>query len=174
MNSLLRKALGKTLDIKELRGLLPSYCRIAHYDKLKNVQTLRQAMRGSTVLILLWNIHDKKHRVLNEPGHFYAISTRGPEPCVVFSSTGMSPKAELFMTQSDPGLLQRILPAGTVFNAKKFQKTRDSNTCWRWCLLFAHLAHMGLKQFQQIFWNNKLTITDPDLLSVAFTYLLFN
>ena len=174
MNSFLKQELSKTIDIKDLKRVLPSYCRIAYYDKLKNVKTLKEAMRGSSVLILLWNIHDEKKRVLNEPGHFYLISTRGPERCVVFSSTGMAPRKELFETQSDPGLLDRILPNGTIYNNKHFQKTRDSATCWRWCLLYAHLAHLGLKKFQTIFWNRKLLITDPDLLSVAFTYILFN
>ena len=125
MKSFLQQELTKTIDIKLLRSILPPYCRVAYYDKMKNVQTLHQAMRGAEVLILLWNIHDSKHRVLNEPGHFYAISTRGPERCVVFSSTGMAPKKELFETQSDPGLLDRILPRGTIFNNKVFQKTRS-------------------------------------------------
>ena len=175
MQHILKKELSKTIDINHLRKILPSYCRVMHYDRLKHVKTLKSAMMGKSVLILLWNIHDEKHRILNEPGHFYCISTRGPgNQCVVFSSTGMSPAKELFITQSDPGLLDRILPRGTIFNDKKFQKTRDSNTCWRWCVLYAHLSHLGLKKFQQLFWDHKLTISNPDILAVAMTYILLN
>ena len=174
MEHLLKKELPNVIDINKLKSILPNYCKVAHYDELKNVKTLKHAMSGKSVLILLWNIHDEKHRVLNEPGHFFCISTRGPEPCTVFSSTGMSYKKELFITQSDPRLLDRILPRGTVFNDKKFQKTRDSNTCWRWCILFAHLSHLGMRKFQGLFWNHKLTITNPDILSIAMTYILIN
>ena len=104
-------------------------------------------------LVVLWNIHDKQRRVLNEPGHFFLVSTRGPEPCVVFSSTGMTPKKELFITQSDPSLLERILPKGTVYNNFKFQVGNDSQTCWRWQIIWAHLAQMGLKKFKSLFYS---------------------
>ena len=174
MQAFFRKEISGTIDIKSLRNIMPPYCRVTHYDSLRNVQTLREALRGKTVLILLWNIHDKKHRVLNEPGHFFCISTRGPESCVVFSSTGMSPKKELFITQSDPTLLDRILPKGTVYNDKKFQITNSSNTCWRWTILFAHLSKLGLKEFQRLFWKPNLHISDPDVLVVAMTYILIH
>ena len=104
MERILRNELTKTLDMKTLKSILPVYVKVARYDQLLKVKTLKQAMGHHSVLILLFNIHDSKHRVLNEPGHFFCISTKGPEPCVVFSSTGMTPKKELFITQSDPHL----------------------------------------------------------------------
>ena len=172
MEAVLRSEVGKTLDMKKLRDILPSYARVDQYDRLKNVKTLRQAMQGKTILVLLFNIHDKKHRVLNQPGHYFLISVKGPEPCVVFSSTGMKPRKELFITHSDPGLLERILPKGTVFNNVKFQINRNSNTCWRWMVLFAHLAQIGLKKFQTLFVKHQLVIPDPDTLATAMTYIL--
>ena len=104
MERILRREATKTLDMKSLRNVLPNYCKVARYDQLSRAKTLKDAMGGKSVLVLLWNIHDSKHRVLNKPGHFFCISTRGPEPCVVFSSTGMTPRKELFLTQSDPTL----------------------------------------------------------------------
>ena len=172
MEQVLHKAITKTLSTKKLRLILPKYVRVAQYDQLRNIKTLKNAMQGNTVLVLLFNIHDKKHQVLNVPGHFFCISTRGPEPCVVFSSTGMTPKKELFLTQSDPGLLERILPKGTVYNDIKFQTNRDSNTCWRWMVLFSHLSHLGLKSFQQLFKKPSLLIHDADLLATTMTYIL--
>ena len=173
MERILRKELSKTLDMKTLKSILPMYVRVARYDQLLKVKTLKQAMGSHSVLILLFNIHDSKHRVLNEPGHFFCISTKGPEPCVVFSSTEMTPKKELFITQSDPHLLERILPKGTVYNNFKFQIGNDSQTCWRWQIIFAHLAQMGLKKFKSIFSRPNLHIRNPDMLATLMTFIQF-
>ena len=172
MDRILREEISRPLSTAQLRTILPSYVKVARYDSLSRVKTLKEALGRHTVLILLWNIHDKKHRVLNEPGHFFCISTRGPEPCVVFSSTGMTPRKELFLTQSDPGLLERILPKGTVYNDYRFQISKDSNTCWRWLILFAHLANWGLKKFKSVFSVSHLHIQNPDMLAVAMTFIL--
>ena len=99
------------------------------------------------------------------------ISTRGPEACVVFSSTGMTPKKELFITQSNPKLLEQILPKGTVYNSVKLQQSKDANTCWRWNIVFAHLAPMGLKNFQDLF-RGKMHVSSPDELVTEMTLLL--
>ena len=171
MQSLLRSEISRTLDTKKLRSILPRYVKVARYDSIK-AKTLKEAMGRHTVLILLFNIHNKKHQVLNVPGHFFLITTRGPEKCVVFSSTGMRPRKELFITQSDPTLLERILPKGTVYNDVKFQLSKDSNTCWRWLVLYSHLAHLGLKKFQSLFGRPKLLISSPDMLATAMTYIL--
>ena len=170
MNNILRDESERTLSMKDLSKIIPRYCRVQRYDSIRG-KTLKEVMGRSTVLIVLWNIHDKKHRVLNQPGHFFVISTRGPEPCVVFSSTGMTPKKELFITQSNPTLLIDILPKGTVYNKIKLQVNRDSNTCWRWAILFAHFAPMGLKKFQQLFTRPNLHISNADMLVTALTMM---
>ena len=120
MQAIIRQEAAKTIDLKKLGRIVPPYCVVRRYDNVRG-KTLKDVMGRYSVLILLWNIHDKKHRTLDKPGHFFVISTRGPEPCVVFSSTGMKPKKEMFLTQSDPTLLERILPAGTVYNDRKLQ-----------------------------------------------------
>ena len=170
MQSILREEIGKNLSIRDLRKIVPRYCMVKRYDQVRG-KTLKDVLRGHTCLILLWNIHDKKHRVLNQPGHFFMISTRGPEPCVVFSSTGMTPKKELFITQSNPTLIDEILPEGTVYNSMKLQQSRDANTCWRWAIVFAHLAPMGLKKFQDLF-RGHMHVSTPDELVTAMTLLL--
>ena len=172
MERILKRETTKTLSTSKLRSILPSYVKVATYDSLSRVKTLKEALGRHTVLVLLFNIHDTKHRVLNVPGHFFLISVKGPEPCVVFSSTGMTPRKELFLTQSDPTLLERILPKGTVYNDVKFQINKDSNTCWRWMVLFAHLAQFGLKKFQQLFRKPSFLIHDPDVLATTMTYLM--
>ena len=171
MERILKQEMTKTLDMKTLKALLPRYVKVARYDSLLKAKTLKEAMGGHSVLILLFNIHNSKHRVLNEPGHFFCISTKGPEPCVVFSSTGMTPKKELFITQSDPTLLDRILPKGTVYNNFKFQVGNDSQTCWRWQIIFAHLSQMGLKKFTSLFSKPNFHIHNPDMLATLMTFI---
>ena len=172
MQALIHSEISRALDTKKLRRILPNYVKVARYDSLSRSKTLKDAMGRHSVLILLFNIHNKKHQVLNVPGHFFLISTRGPEKCVVFSSTGMTPRKELFITQSDPSLLERILPKGTVYNNVKFQISKDSNTCWRWLVLYSHLAHMGLRKFQKLFGRPRILISNPDMLAVIMTYIL--
>lgn len=172
MERIIKREVSKALSTKDLRRILPRYVKVATYDSLLKVKSLKEALGGHTVLVLLFNIHDKKHRVLNVPGHFFLISVKGPDPCVVFSSTGMTPRKEIFLTQSDPTLLERILPKGTLYNDVKFQTNRDSNTCWRWMVLYAHLANFGLKKFQQLFRKPSFLIHDPDVLATAMTYIL--
>jgi hypothetical protein len=90
MQRVIAREIEKVIDLTKLKHLVPPYCRVVKYDRIRG-NTLKDVMGKYSVLIVLWNIHDKKKRVLNEPGHFFVISTRGPEKCVVFSSTGMSP-----------------------------------------------------------------------------------
>ena len=159
--------------MKRLGQLVPPYCVVKRYDNVRG-KTLKAVMGPKyTVLILLWNIHDKRHRTLDKPGHFFVISTRNApaEPCVVFSSTGMTPKKELFITQSDPELLERILPKGTIYNNKKLQINRNSNTCWRFAILYAHLAPMGLKKFQSLFSHPSVHLSNSDQLATALTLM---
>ena len=61
MQTLLRSEISRTLDMKKLRSILPNYVKVATYDSLLKVKTLKAAMGHHTVLILLFNIHNKKH-----------------------------------------------------------------------------------------------------------------
>ena len=171
MQRIVNRQITESLSIEKLKRLIPNYCKVVKYDSLKGKKTLKEVMGEKTCLIILFNIHSNKHRVLDEPGHFFVLSTRGPESCVVFSSTGMSPSKEIFLTHSDPEVFDRILPSKTVYNTVRLQRNRSSNTCWRWCIVFCHLAPMGLKKFQNLFRRPSLTVTDPDQLVTLMTFL---
>jgi hypothetical protein len=171
MQAIVQNETEKTIDMAKLRSLIPPYCAVRTYDSLRG-KTLKQVMGKYTVLIILWNIHNKAHRVLNQAGHFFVLSVRGPEKVpVIFSSTGMSYKKELFITQSDPNIFERILPKDTLYNQKRLQLNNDSNTCWRWAIVFTHLCPMGLKKFQQLFSRPTIHLTNPDTLVTALTLL---
>jgi hypothetical protein len=169
MQAIIKGEIEKTLDMRTLQGVVPRYARVIKYDKLKG-KTLTEIFGRYTVLIILWNIHDTKNRVLDQAGHFFVLSRRGPESekLVVFSSTGMTPKEELFATHSDPKLLINLLPKDTVVNKMKLQTNRKSNTCWRYAILFTKLAPMGLKSFQKLF-RRPLHLMDPDQIVTALT-----
>jgi hypothetical protein len=169
MQRIIADEMKKTLDMRRLSQILPPYCRVQRYDQVRG-KTLKEVMGKYTVLVLLWNIHDKAKRVLDQPGHFFLITTRGPEPCVVFSSTGMTPRKELFITQSDPTLLERILPKGTVYNNKKLQTGNSSQSCWRWTILYAHFASMGLKKFLTLF-SRPIHLGTADEICTALTLM---
>ena len=153
--------------MRVLQQVVPDYARVVKYDNLKG-KTISEIFGRHTILILLWNIHNKKHRTLDQPGHFFVVSRRGPEKLVVFSSTGMKPREELFITHSDPQKLINLLPKDTVYNNVKLQTSRSSNTCWRYALLFAKLAPMGLKNFQKLF-ARPLHLMNADQIITALT-----
>ena len=142
MQRLINEGITKNLDMKDLQRLVPARVKVIRYDTLRGVKTLSQAMRGNKALIILWNIHDKQHRLLNEPGHFFVLVLRNGKP-YIFSSTGMTPRRELFISHSDPDVFGRILPKNVAYNSVKLQGNKDSNTCWRYCLLFCQLVVRG-------------------------------
>jgi hypothetical protein len=157
--------------MKRLSRLLPQKCRVVQYDHLKGKKTFKDVMMGDDCVIILWNLHDKKHRTLNQAGHFFCLAREGGRP-IVFSSTGMSPKKELFITQSDPGLFERILPANVTYNKVALQRNKSSNTCWRYCIAFAHLvgrAKLPMAQFTRLF--SPLHVASSDALVTLMTFL---
>ena len=173
MQSLIQSEVHKTLDMTKLKHLLPHYCKVVRYDDVLKATSLKQIMGNKTVLVMLFNVHDKKHRLLNQPGHFFCISTKSKsDGVVVFSSTGMSPDHEIFLTQSDPKLLSRILPKNYKYNDVALQKSDSSNTCWRWIIVFAHLAQIGLKAFQDMFKSPAMHLSSPDQVVTMLTYIL--
>ena len=173
MEAILRSEITKTIDMSKLRKLLPTYATVKRYDQLRG-KTLKEVMGRYKVIILLWNLHDKKHRTLNKAGHFYVINTLDPEhECVIFSSTGMSYKKELFITQSDPTLFERILPKDTIYNDHKFQINDDSNTCWRYCIVYSYFAHIPLSKFKQLFSKSINLHTSDQLITMATLITLF-
>ena len=160
MIRIVRKQETSTIDMKKLNRALPEYCKIVRYDNLKG-KTLHQALGGRKVLIVLWNIHDRKHRLLNQPGHFFAISVLQSKP-VVFSSTGWSPMKEALITNSDIQILNKLLPNNVEYNHVKMQISNDSNTCWRYCIMFSHLhRQFNLKAIQQML-KNGVHLQTPD------------
>ena len=165
MKRILQRQETATLSMSNLRKALPHYCKIVRYDTMKG-KTLKQALGGKKVMIVLWNLHDIKHRVLNKPGHFFAISVLQGAP-VVFSSTGWSPMKEAIITHSDISILNNMLPKNTEYNNVKMQLSDDSNTCWRYCIMFSHLHRsFNLKMIQQLMKKGVYLQTSDDIVTM--------
>ena len=171
MQPLIRASVTKTLDMRQLQHALPPKCKVVRYDTLSGKKSFQEVMRGFDALVILFNVHDRTHRTLNLPGHFFVLTEVGGKP-YVFSSTGMSPKKELFLTQSDPDLFERILTKPPRYNSTKLQGNRDSNTCWRYCLLFCWLVVKGKMSPKNFIGrlSRHLTCHTPDEVVTALTF----
>ena len=172
MQSVVREEKKRPLSYEMLETLLPKWCRVTKYDSLKNVKTLKEALKGSKILVVLYNLHDRiSKKLINAPGHFILINTaaRG-QPIEYFSSLGWSPGKELSITHSDASIFKRLLGNNFIHNTVAFQRSGDINTCWRWILIRSVLATMPLAKFQKLFASN-VNLRDKDDMAVLMTLL---
>ena len=97
MQQIIKKEKNRPLSYEMLDTLLPKWCRVTKYDSLKNVKTLKAALQGKQMLVVLYNLHDKiSKKLINAPGHFVLINTRASgQPTEYFSSMGWSPGREI-------------------------------------------------------------------------------
>ena len=71
MQRIIREEKKRPLSYEMLETLLPKWCRVTKYDSLKNVKTLKEALNGAQMLIVLYNLHDRiSKKLINAPGHF--------------------------------------------------------------------------------------------------------
>ena len=67
--------------------------------------------------------------------------------------------------------LLHILGKRYLYNTKKLQINDDSNTCWRYCLLFCYFSKLGLKQFVSLFSRPHVVLQSSDQLATALTLM---
>ena len=154
-----------------LGKLAPKWCRVVKYDDLKSAKTLSDALKGKDCLVVLYNVHSNKRKVLNMAGHFIVINAKSKkQPVEYFSSSGWTVSQELAATHSDASIFKRLLPKNFIYNSTKFETSGDINTCWRWCLARCVLAHITLKDFQKLF-RQRVILKDTDDTIVLMTLL---
>ena len=156
-----------------LRTMLPPWCRFATYDSLSKFKTLKDALQGKQMLVVLYQVHDKKtKKLVNMPGHYIVLNARAKsQPVEYFSSSGWAPSAELSATHSDKTTFARLLGRNFIHNSVPFEKMGDMNTCWRWVLTRCVLGHVSLKDFQRLF-NQKFMPKDSNDIVTLMTLLL--
>ena len=171
MQSVLNQEKKRPLSIEMLGQLAPTWCRVVKYDALKSAKNLKDALKGKDCLIVLYNIHSNKRKVLNVAGHFIVINARSTkQPVEYFSSSGWTMSQELAATHSDPNIFKRLLPKNFIYNSIKFESSGDINTCWRYCLARCVLAHITLKDFQKLF-RQRVILKNSDDVIVLMTLL---
>ena len=173
MQSLIKKEFKRPLSYEMLATLVPKWCRVTRYDALAKFKTLKEALQGKECMVVLYNVHEKTSRKLvNMPGHFVMINTRASgQPTEYFSSSGWGPAQEIAKTHSDPTIFKRLLGKNFIANSIAFEGRGDSNTCWRWTLARAILAHVPLKTFQALF-SKKLHLEEKDDVITLMTLLI--
>ena len=173
MQTLLKKEADRPLSYEMLETLLPKWCRVTRYDALKNIKSLKEALKGKTMLVVLYNLHDRiSKKLVNAPGHFVVINARASgQPVEYFSSMGFAPGHEIAVTHSDPKIFQRLLGKTFTHNSTQFQRSGDINTCWRWVLARCILGSVTLKKFQALF-RQKVHVDESDDVITLMTILL--
>ena len=173
MQALLKKEVKRPLSYEMLSTLVPQWCRVTKYDSLAKFKTLKDALQGKEMMVVLYNLHDRiSKKLLNMPGHFIIINTRASgQPTEYFSSSGWSVAQEIAVTHSDPKIFQRLLGKNFITNSTQFEGKGDINTCWRWSLARCILGHMTLKQFQLLF-NKNIHLHDKDDCITLMTLLI--
>ena len=169
LSQLIKQGVKQPLSIEMLSKVVPPWCRVEFYDNLAKYKTLKEALRGKTCMVLLYNLHDKKRNTLNQAGHFVLINNAGRK-VEYFSSSGWSVAKELDVTRSDPKTFERLLGRNFIQNTVSLEKQGDSNDCWRFCLARAIMADMPLKQFQKLFAHH-IHLKNPDDIVTLMTLL---
>lgn len=170
LSQLLKKDVKEPLSIEMLQTVVPDWCGVAFYDKLKRFRSLKEALAGKKCMAVLYQIHDQKQNVQNAAGHFILLngSHKIPE---YFSSSGWPVAKELSATHSDPQIFQRLLGKKYTENRVPLEKLGNTNTCWRFVLARAILCDMPLREFQKLF-QHHLNLQNPDQIVTALTTLI--
>ena len=173
LTQLVAQEVKRPLSYEMLRRMLPSWCRFATYDSLSRFKSLKEALQGKQMLVVLYQVHDaKSKKLVNMPGHYIVLNTRAKsQPVEYFSSSGWAPSAELAATHSDKTTFTRLLGRSFIHNSVPFEKMGDMNTCWRWVLTRCVLGHVSLKDFQRLF-NQKFMPKDSNDIVTLMTLLL--
>ena len=172
MQSLIKKEAKRPLSYEMLETLLPKWCRVTKYDALKNVKSLKEALRGAQMLVVLYNLHDRiTHKLVNAPGHFVVINSRAKgQPIEYFSSMGWGPAREIAATHSDAKIFDRLLGKNFIHNSPPFQGPGAPPPCWRYVLARCILGHITLAKFQALF-RQKVHLAESDDVITLMTIL---
>ena len=170
LSQLLKRDVKEPLSIEMLQTVVPKWCGVSFYDKLKRFRSLKEALGGKKCMAVLYQIHDKKQNVQNQAGHFILLNGAQKKP-EYFSSSGWNVAKEISATHSDPQIFQRLLGNNYSENRVPLEKLGNTNTCWRFVLARAILCDMPLPEFQKLF-HHHLNLPNPDQIVTALTTLI--
>ena len=168
----LREIIQKQVGIRELRALVPDYCRVVLYSSLLNDTRHRSLLFGhKTCVIVLYEgeIDDRQQ------SHFIVLSKRSNR-IEYFSSMGYTAHHELSILnlKGKKPAFERLLGKAYEVNRKRFQQDKYTvNDCAWWCLARVMLYKLSLKEFQK-FYSSKPTIQNTDDLLALTMFLIAN
>ena len=64
---IIKKDVKEPLSIEMLAKVVPPWCGVAFYDKLKRFKTLKAALGGKKCLAVLYQVHDRKKMYRTRP-----------------------------------------------------------------------------------------------------------
>ena len=110
--------------------------------------------KGKTAVIVLIPKKDSKR------GHYICMVPR-PNHVEYFSSLGNSFETELAQLEKHLDLFRGLLGKHYIYNKVKLQSGKyNINSCGAWVLARAKLAHLKLREFQQLF--QRISLQTPD------------
>ena len=151
---------GKPLEIRRLRTLLPDNTKVVLYDTLaKDKRSRVDIFKGIKALTVLYEgtIDGKKQ------GHYVCLIPRA-HSIEYFSSLGRSPTDELNAFHEDNTVFAKLLGKNYTYNRRKMQLDSYSvDDCGYWCIARSILSHLKLAAFQKLFTPRSLKSSDEVL-----------
>ena len=168
----LRSIIQKQVGIRELRALVPDYCRVVLYSSLLDDSRHRSLVFGKkTCVIVLYEgeIDDRQQ------SHFVVLSKRRNR-IEYFSSMGYTPQHELSILnlKGRKPAFERLMGKAYEVNRVRFQQDKYTvNDCAWWCLARVMLYKLSLKEFEK-FYRSKPSIQNTDDLLAVTMFLVAN
>lgn len=153
LRTLLESIEKKTVTIKFLKERVPDTVSVLAYPQLKGKHR-STLFKGKTAVIVLIPKKGSKR------GHYICLVPR-PNHIEYFSSLGNSFESELAQLKEHLDLFRGLLGRNFIYNKLTLQSGRyNINSCGAWVLARAKLAHLKLRDFQQLF--QRVSLQNPD------------
>ena len=167
MDKLIDKLEEKPLSNKDLMKSLNNQTKILKYDQLSRYNNISDVLYPYNNFILLY-----QNEKLNS-GHWVCVLKN--RDCIeFFDPYGLFIDEQMnFLNYKQPLYLSKLLlDSGykIIYNNKRFQEFgSDVNTCGRHVLIRLICRHLNLKQYQDLYKNQKLN--PDDIVTMMTSYL---
>ncbi len=153
LTNLLETIESTPVSIGFLKKRVPTTVSVLAYQQLEGKHR-SQLFKGKTAIIVLVPKKDSKM------GHLICLIPRRNH-IEYFSSLGNSFETELAQLKKSLDLFRNLVGKDYIYNKVKLQSGKyNINTCGAWVLARAKLAHLKLRDFQQIF--RRVSLQNPD------------
>ena len=161
---LLRTIESTPVTIGFLKKRVPPTVDVFAYQQLKGKHR-SQLFKGKTAVIVLIPKKGSKR------GHLICMVPRRNH-VEYFSSLGNSFESELAQLNESLDLFRNLVGKNYIYNRVKLQSGKyNINSCGAWVLCRAKLAHLKLRDFQQLF--SRVHLNNPDDVVSALVLLDF-